>query len=232
MNRYNSRTASSVRMASMLLALVAGAAAGDKIEIEIYCPTDVDVVSNGVISSFDLLVVAAVFGECDATCTSDAPTGASTCMGDVNGNCYVGALDLAYTMGHLGACGCLGDLDGNGARDDADLAALDAILAAATPPIDCRGDIDNNGRIDRYDELAVDLTTAGDGDGEAWWPSPVSDPRANRADVNGDDTVDSEDQDLVSSGIGRDCRGDLNHDGWIDEADKVLLEEILGSACH
>lgn len=195
-----------------LLLMAATSVEGQRIELEIYCPVDVDMVHNGVIGAAELLVIADLYGEC----------GAGGCLGDITGAYapwdpgYVGENDLSIVVGHLGPCPCKGDVNGDGVITvDNDMEPSDLDLVVAAFGRDCRPDVNQNKWVDPLDLYIVQSTLAG---------SPDADRL--RADVNDDEVVDERDADGVRFALGLDCRPDVDHDGEVDEDDETRLLEL------
>ena len=62
----------------------------------------------------------------DGNCIAEACTTCAGCLGDLDGDGEVGAVDLGFLLGYWGCSGsgCIGDLDGSGTVDGADLTII------------------------------------------------------------------------------------------------------------
>ena len=73
-------------------------------------------------AAIDNLVSGTIVGDASFDITSEP---GDPCTGDLDGDCAVGASDLANPLASWGPCaGCPADVDGNGVVDAADLAFL------------------------------------------------------------------------------------------------------------
>jgi len=149
-----------------------------------------DVIANGVVDiNGDLTAVTLNYG-----CTGN-------CVGDANGNGFVGAIDYLTVLSNLGPCPVVEDVNESGT-----VTILDLQFIAPNDGLNCLVDADNDTDVDEIDAFIISASVNG---------SPDALPMA-LADVNGDGILDQDDTYDTFLAEGRDCIFDVNRDGIVE----------------